>query len=529
MANILFKRGKHSALPSTAIDGAFYLTTDSHRLYAGIGNELVDLNKYIRTAATLTELNTWSDLQIGDFAYIQGGNILAVYQATEEGNKWIQINQNTDTTNNTLAFSGSGAVDNAELKVTLTDSNGTAVYDTIKFIGTQGIDTSIDANGNITVQGCTYSIGGVLNEGVFTITLNASDDEVSDSTVALASGKNVEFTKTADNTLSISVPDMGLATTGHTFTANNAGGATVVIKDKLGGSATATLADGSLYYKVGAGETKTTVKNQGEIPVYTIAEIDDMMKNLNPMEYKGTVNTIATLTGKTNVEIGDTYMASAAFDISTITSEDGKKCKIGDLFIATGTENANGILETVSWTYVPAGDDSQTDTTYKGVVTTADHIMNVTDMNGNAVAGIDIDVDGKITATSTTYALKNGGVGMKTAIGHAAPGAADASKKKTGAAQDGVYNFTMVSGVNADATGHVADYTTTSVTVPKAQLQAATASATGNVATVTNSLKDTNGTGLGTAAFKIDAAADDNLNVTATGDTVTIKLEWGSF
>ena len=51
MANILFKRGKHSALPTTAVDGAFYLTTDSHRLYAGIGDELVDLNKYIRTAA----------------------------------------------------------------------------------------------------------------------------------------------------------------------------------------------------------------------------------------------------------------------------------------------------------------------------------------------------------------------------------------------------------------------------------------------------------------------------------------------
>ena len=283
-----------------------------------------------------------------------------------------------------------------------------------------------------------------------------------------------------------------------------------------------------MFYKVGAGETKTTVNNQGDLPVYTIAEIDDMMKDLNPMKYLGTVNTLNALTGKTGVKAGDTYMASAPFSLETITGEE-KNCKIGDLFIATGTENANGVLTNVTWTYIPAGDDSQTDTTYKGVVTTADHKMNVQDMNGNDVAGIDIDVDGKITATSSTYTLKNGGVGMKTAIGHAAPGAADNSKKKTGAAQDGVYNFTVVSGVSADTTGHVADYTTTSVTVPKAQLQAATTSATGNIATVTNSLKDSTGTALGTADFKIDAAADDNLNVTASGNTVTIKLEWGSF
>ena len=47
MANLLFKRGLHANLPTTAVDGAFYLTEDTHRLYAGIGTELVDLNKYI--------------------------------------------------------------------------------------------------------------------------------------------------------------------------------------------------------------------------------------------------------------------------------------------------------------------------------------------------------------------------------------------------------------------------------------------------------------------------------------------------
>ena len=52
MANILFKRGEQAALNTLktnnqGIDGAFYLTEDTHRLYAGIGNKIVDLNQYI--------------------------------------------------------------------------------------------------------------------------------------------------------------------------------------------------------------------------------------------------------------------------------------------------------------------------------------------------------------------------------------------------------------------------------------------------------------------------------------------------
>ena len=153
MANILFKRGLHANLPSGAnvIDGAFYLTTDSHRLYAGINSQLVDLNQYIQIVNTVADLDKLSNIEIGDFAYIQGGNILAVYQETEGTKKWVQINQNTDTTNKTAAFSGSGAADNAELKITITDSVGGKIEDSIKFIGTQGVDTSIDADGNITV------------------------------------------------------------------------------------------------------------------------------------------------------------------------------------------------------------------------------------------------------------------------------------------------------------------------------------------------------------------------------------------
>ena len=70
--NILFKRGMHSALATApVIDGAFYLTTDSHRLYAGIGDKLVDLNQYIQVVKTAegatNSLAALKNVQEGDF------------------------------------------------------------------------------------------------------------------------------------------------------------------------------------------------------------------------------------------------------------------------------------------------------------------------------------------------------------------------------------------------------------------------------------------------------------------------------
>jgi hypothetical protein len=50
MANVMFKRGTHAALKQlqSYVDGCFYLTTDTDRLYvAQSSSELVELNKSI--------------------------------------------------------------------------------------------------------------------------------------------------------------------------------------------------------------------------------------------------------------------------------------------------------------------------------------------------------------------------------------------------------------------------------------------------------------------------------------------------
>ena len=85
MANVLFKRGSQSALDAirtakTAVEGAFYLTEDSHRLYVGtVDKDAVPVNEGITTVTTIQDLPDPSGmtsqekaLMAGQFYYISG-------------------------------------------------------------------------------------------------------------------------------------------------------------------------------------------------------------------------------------------------------------------------------------------------------------------------------------------------------------------------------------------------------------------------------------------------------------------------
>jgi hypothetical protein len=96
MANVGFKRGPQANLEalvtnSRVIDGVFYLTSDTNRLYIGKGtNELAPVNEGIITVANVSDLDNLDSTHkiAGAFCYVTGGNILCVYNGT----KWIQIN-----------------------------------------------------------------------------------------------------------------------------------------------------------------------------------------------------------------------------------------------------------------------------------------------------------------------------------------------------------------------------------------------------------------------------------------------------
>ena len=116
MANIMFRRGLQANLPQTAVDGSFYLTEDTQRLYVGIGenNAPVELNRTIRSVENITALNALrgpvgsnanDGVAVGDFYYVAreansvSGNILAYCSAVDATGKptWVQINPDTNT------------------------------------------------------------------------------------------------------------------------------------------------------------------------------------------------------------------------------------------------------------------------------------------------------------------------------------------------------------------------------------------------------------------------------------------------
>ena len=96
MANVLFKRGLQNALPTTGLDGCFYLTTDTHRLYVGQDGAVVPVNEGIVTVDNVASLPSHTNpdaTKAGNFYYATAENILCIYN----GQKWVQLNPNTDT------------------------------------------------------------------------------------------------------------------------------------------------------------------------------------------------------------------------------------------------------------------------------------------------------------------------------------------------------------------------------------------------------------------------------------------------
>ena len=94
MAELMFKRGKQSALNTiitnkTAIDGCFYLTEDTNRLYVGQGDNTAPilLNQTVQIVDNIASLPASPPATKNDFYYCVAENILAVYN----GEKWCSV------------------------------------------------------------------------------------------------------------------------------------------------------------------------------------------------------------------------------------------------------------------------------------------------------------------------------------------------------------------------------------------------------------------------------------------------------
>ena len=596
MANVLFKRGRQANLPkSDIIDGAFYLTTDTNRLYVGNNTELVELNKSITVVDSVDKLPK-TDVEVGQFYYISGenlhagasdsnGNILAVVTSIVNGvPKWTQVNPDTvdgndrlsdvaitkgsyDAVNNVIPYTLSFSIKDKAGKViqTITKTLDVAPKDIIskadvsvstssaEGVNAATITTKIKdtSNSNALSTGGSFSIAGGDNvtvtqkDGVVTIATGIGKDSVQmhvdgtnvqnqvSASVRVNSSDSGDILKIAgDTTKDIGIvwdSESKVAKIGHSNSAATAATGNAIQlshgsksftavtsttydshghisaqtsqqvtlpsyaiktvdvdsadKSKLkvsltdqDGSEFGSVTSGSILYNtitvydsINGTAAQTTIANQGDIGTfYSKTAIDNMMKGLDALTYKGTVATNSDLPNASKgVHIGDTYKVSAENSGITIN---GKAAHLGDLLIATGTEDSNGNITsgTLVWTLVQGS--SETDTTYdmkvaagSGANSAKVGILASTD-SGNFNKYATITGDGVITITPTAGQGKDGVV----AFAHANSGATAGTygSNTTGTVAPG--GSIVIPAVTVNAAGHVTGISNATMTLPGA-------------------------------------------------------------
>ena len=585
MANVKFLKGTQSNFNGLTqfTDGAFYLTTDTDRLYfAQSSTECVPLNQFIRTV-TWEQFNALTTTQVakGDYYYVPEKNILAVCKDNNATLTWTQLNPDTNdnTTFNEMNFEGSVTENTVTITEKLKEYNviagkqtGNATVGNLKLKGTNGIALTTENTAKsttITVEGDTYSLSANMNDarqyeagkayhvgdiivingqyqrcktevsadqnksaaailGSFE-SLNAGISLVSangqkSSTFGFKAGKNVQIGQT-DGEITVSATDTTLKEKDGFSISNNATqGFDIKVSDTSN-----TVVGGTLdpVIKVGSSSVHF-VNGEANLPVYTTSEIDSKFKGLNGMTYKGTVGT-GTLPNlpTSNVSSGDTYMVAAD------TTVNSKAVKNGDLFIATGPEGADGYIpsDEITWTYVPSGDDSFKNSTYEGNATPGSNKWGIKEVAGSSIGDIQLVAGTNMSISSTLGGPdKNSTAAMITTINHGSVGAVSVTDTTNATPQGGpteTSTFTAVTGVGRDSNGHVASVTTKEFKIKDTKY---TFGAEAKDNKIVTKLTDSD-SGIQSVKYGVTSSS---LNVTttaaATNDvTVNVELEWGQF
>lgn len=538
MAQVMFKKGLSTALPKTGlVEGAFYLTTDTDKLYiCNDGNKLSLLNQVVHNVANIDALPAIADAAVGEFYYCVSENVLATKKA-ESDTSWTQINADTDTkvsevTATTAVNSGIATVTTtvtSKTKAGVSDGGKTGSFK-IKGAGDNTITRETD--GTIVITGkndnATYTLGTaeggkIALKGAGTGATNTEITVKGAGDIAITSDAAGNLTvdgTTLKNAISTATQNVTITSVKNEFAAD--GKFTTEVATAAGSKKAPAVTP---IIKLGTNATEYKFESgTATLPVYTKTEVDTKIdtyfKAADAMVYKGTVSTAADLPTD-SVQCGWTYKVAAAGTYA------GTKCKVGDLIIAKAdaTPPTNA-----TWDVVPSGDEQViTGEVANTGITISDGagvLTGITLANGDCttVAGT---VSGKVTTIKVNHAPVTEGT-------LAAGSTVDVTQTAKGTA-----DFSAITGITRDAYGHVTGTTVkklhvvdtdthNDVTAVKVE---ATHTSSGATLSTTVCTQDTpNG-------VKTDLAiTSDNLTITngtANGATAAaglkINLEWGTF
>lgn len=572
--NVLFKRGMQKSLDAAqTIEGAFYLTKDTHRLYVGQDGEKVLLNQTVSFVESVQKLNDlardWEDRgvqadHVQDIYYVvpgndpnavntHKGNILAVYCKVGTGYAWMQINPDTNTYVTDLSTSavaktgGNGVI----LTTSATMNNETVHEGNLTIAGdgkTVNVTFANDASGKnpvVTIKGDTYSLSAADNQ----IKLGSALGQA-ETSVELVAGTNVTL-GTNNNKITVTAKDT--VNTEATLTLGDNGLLTMGVTDNSENTVSKST---TLSVKYGANKNQTGYVG-GSLDVYTISEVDskieDRFKNLNGLTYIGTVGVenghgafvlddyvVYNGSNKLDVHVGDMFLVADAVDYAN-----GKTANAGDLLIATGTEDASGVLTTITWTYVPSGDDTEIDTTYAFTANAAENTLTVTSKNADDIDEVGaIQVKGSkdqankddlIVVTSEAQGTNNEKLavtvkhGEVTFTSNADP--ADADHLVNLNTTDSV---DVITGVTVTKEGHVSGLVKNRLMAPRYELSDGVAIADASNGTVSSGVNVKLGLHVqdGSDVFQTTGYTlkSENLKIKSeTANTIEINYIWGEF
>ena len=567
MANVLFKRGPQSHLPQAgqAQDGVFYLTNDTNRLYVGnSSNNPVLLNQTVQIVDSISDLTAkttaWganASQHINDFYYVSGSNILAIYTDSGDDSGWVQINPDHNTTNSSASLQGSASNDVGTITVGVTDSEGDSVSGSMTITGAGSVHITDDSNHNLVVTGETYTLSKAISgtdDEVATITLNSSVAANSTSLRIVSSNPEVLSFESTSTGFNIIANDTSLSGGSATVTAN-AGTLSVSVSDSEGNTASGSASQVGVVLNDGSYAPLTSsASGTSTGALYSKNEIDTMMKGLDGMTYKGTIGTSgATISAlpSSNVKNGDTYVivesgltasstpfTNATFEANTAT-EMSSGTKIGDMVIAKGTEGSDGnISGTITWTYIPAGNDSLDDVTYTATVDTSANSIKLANANGTGIAKMALvaGTDMAISSAVSTDTGANSNSTLTSTINHATI----STTATTGSAITGAASYTAITNLTVN-NGHITGYTTQEYSPVTYDLEGAAVSMDSefslqtnsgtNVASVETRLVDSEGNySTNDSVLKIESSSIKmSAGTGANANKVIMNFEWGSF
>lgn len=562
MANVLFRRGTQAELQALVTaskikDGAFYLTTDTHRLYSGSGAAKIDLlSQAVVTVKSITELNNSGAKVDGQFYYSVDENVLCIYSSAQ--NKYIQINpdsytyvKSTDivvaqvgtngaTLKNSVTMGGSGPACSSYDDQPVEDSTP------VQLVGSGSVKVTVNADSGapvITIDGIEYGIAVAAKDPSGGANLKVGEESINivgagDTTVSVKNGEVVIENHDVDSR----IKDVSA-------TALSTGGFEIVVEDQTSAADSAVI---NPIVKLGTNTDEYKfISGTATLPVYTKDEVDEKLNIANAMTYVGLVKGTSTnhSAPTSGVHVGDTYKVAGNYIDVTNGEGVSERAQVGDVIIARGTEytlaeanNAGnkalaGTIkpDTLRYDVVHAADFVSGDRIYNLIANTTDNGFDLT-KDGSSVNTVKFAGDSHIDVTAAATAQ-----GASVTVAHKTitqnnPTNASAIVQAEGEPAE----YEAIVKVNVDDAGHVTGVQKQKLTVVDTKLADGSATLTvetTNTQNVTNSVaaktdfsvSDTAGTVVAKAETLTFNSPNNSIAISAGTKAVSFDLVWGTF